>query len=46
VSDSILAKLVVTVIVLISLALWMAAERREPHDCKINCATDISASRK
>jgi hypothetical protein len=44
VNDSILAELVVTVIVLISLPPWMAAERRESHGCKINCATDISAS--
>jgi hypothetical protein len=46
VNDSILAKLVVTVIVLISFTIWMAANRRQSHDCKINCATDFSASRK
>jgi len=46
VNESILAKLVVTVIVLIGLTIWMAAERRQSHGCKINCATDFSASRK
>jgi hypothetical protein len=46
VNDSNLAKLVVTVIVLISFTVWMAAERRQSHACKFNCATDFSASRK
>ena len=46
VNDSILAKLVVTVIVLISFTIWMAAERGQSHDCKTDCATDFSASRR
>jgi hypothetical protein len=46
VNDGILTRLVVTVIVLIGFTVWMAAERRQSHDCKINCATDFSASRK
>ena len=45
-NDSSLAKLVVTVILLISFALWRAAERAERPDCGVNCPTDISASRK
>jgi hypothetical protein len=46
VNDNILAKLVVTVIVLLGFTIWMAAERRQAHDCKINCVTDFSASRR
>jgi hypothetical protein len=46
VSDSILAKLVVTVIVLSSFAIWLASEKRQPPGCQNNCPTDISASRK
>jgi hypothetical protein len=45
-SDSILAKLVVTVIVLGGFALWLASEKHQPPGCRNNCPTDISASRK
>jgi hypothetical protein len=45
-SDSSLARLVVTVIVLISFAVWRSSERAQRPDCGINCPTDISASRK
>jgi hypothetical protein len=46
VSDSILAKLVVTVIVLIGFSIWLASERHHSPGCQDNCPTDISASRK
>jgi hypothetical protein len=45
-SDSSLARLVVTVIILISFAVWRSSERAQRPDCGINCPTDISASRK
>jgi hypothetical protein len=45
-SDSILAKLVVTVIVLIGFAIWLTSEKHQPPGCQNNCPTDISASRK
>jgi hypothetical protein len=44
-SDSILAKLVVTVIILIGLTIWLTLEKHQPG-CQNNCPTDISASRK
>jgi hypothetical protein len=46
VSDGILAKLVVIVIVLIGLTIWPPWERRQSPGCENNCPTDISASRK
>jgi hypothetical protein len=46
VNDSTLARLVVTVIILISFAIWRSSERAQRPDCGINCPTDISASRK
>jgi hypothetical protein len=46
VSDSVLAKLVVTVIVLIGFAVWQWSEHNRPPNCGNNCPTDISASRK
>ncbi len=45
-SDSIVAKLVVTVIVLCSFAIWLASEKHQPPGCQKHCPTDISASRK
>ena len=45
-NDSALAKLVVTVILLITLAVWRSSERAQRPDCGVNCPTDISASRK
>jgi hypothetical protein len=45
-NDSTLARLVVTVILLISFAVWRASERAERPHCGVNCPTDISASRK
>jgi hypothetical protein len=45
-NDSTLAKLVVTVIVLVGFAVWLKAERTESRTCGTNCATDISASRR
>lgn len=43
-NDSTLAKLVVTVIVLVGFAVWLKAERTESRACGTNCPTDISAS--
>jgi hypothetical protein len=45
-NDSALAKLVVTMILLISFAVWRSSERAQRPDCGVNCPTDISASRK
>ena len=45
-NDSTLAKLVVTVIILITFAVWRASDRIQRPDCGTNCPTDISASRK
>lgn len=45
-SESTLARLVVTVILLISFAVWRSSERAERPNCGVNCPTDISASRK
>jgi hypothetical protein len=45
VNENALAKLVVTVIVLISLAIWIKAERYQ-RACGVDCPTDFSASRK
>jgi hypothetical protein len=46
-NDSVLAKLVVTVIVLIALAIWLKLDRSHLPGCSSsNCPTDISASRK
>ena len=45
-NDSTLAKLVVTVIILVSFAIWRSSERTQQPGCGINCPTDISASRK
>ena len=45
-NDSVLAKLVVTVIVLIALAIWLKLDRSHLPRCSSNCPTDISANRK
>jgi hypothetical protein len=45
-NDSSVAKLVVTVIVLIGFAVWLKAERDASRGCSANCPTDISASRR
>jgi hypothetical protein len=44
VSDSSLAKLVATFVILIGLAFWLKAERNKLLGCHINCATEFSAS--
>ena len=43
-SDSVLAKLVVIVIVLICFTVLLRSERSRSHGCYIDCPTDISAS--
>ena len=46
VTNSGLARLISTVVVLIGLAIWLKSERSQtPHGCQ-NCPTDISASRR
>jgi hypothetical protein len=45
VNENALAKLVVTVIVLISLAFWIKLERYQ-QACGVDCSTDFSAIRK
>jgi hypothetical protein len=45
VNDSTLAKLVITFIVLISLAIWAKSSRYQ-QTCDVDCSTDFSASRK
>jgi hypothetical protein len=44
VNDSVLAKLVATVVILIGLTVWVRSERDQPRGCDINCPTDIPAS--
>jgi hypothetical protein len=45
-SNRLLARLVVTVIVLIGFTMWLASERSQQHGCQTDCPTDISASRR
>ncbi|WP_157676627.1 hypothetical protein [Afipia sp. GAS231] len=45
-NDGALAKLVVTVVLLITLVVWRSSERAQRPDCGVDCPTDISASRK
>jgi hypothetical protein len=45
-SDRTLARLVVTVIVLVGFAIWLNAERDASRGCGADCPTDISASRR
>jgi hypothetical protein len=42
-SDRTLARLVVTVIVLVGFAIWLNAERDASRGCGVDCPTDISA---
>jgi hypothetical protein len=44
-SNSILTKLIVTVIILIAFWVGMTFDRH-PSDCLTNCPTDISSSRR
>jgi len=41
-----LAKLTVSVIVLVALLVWRVADRKKSIDCGVNCPTDVSAIRK
>jgi hypothetical protein len=43
-SDGLLGRLVVTVVVLIGFTLWAASEKQRAPGCQNNCPTDISAS--
>jgi hypothetical protein len=43
-SDSLLTRLVVTVVVIICFALWLSSERHQAPGCKNDCPTDISAA--
>ena len=44
--EGVLAKLVVTVIVLICFTVWLRSERSHSRSCYIDCPTNISASHK
>jgi hypothetical protein len=47
VSDSVLAKLVVTVILFLAFTTWVSFERdKAARACNVNCPTDLSANRK
>ncbi|MGY4479385.1 hypothetical protein [Bradyrhizobium sp. USDA 3364] len=41
-----LAKLTVTIIVLVALLVWRVADQKKSIECGTNCPTDLSASRK
>ncbi|MGY3445340.1 MULTISPECIES: hypothetical protein [unclassified Bradyrhizobium] len=41
-----LAKLTVTVIVLVALLVWRVADQKRSVDCGAGCPTDVSAIRK
>ncbi len=41
-----LAKLTVTIIVLVALLVWRVADQRKVIACGVNCPTDLSANRK
>ncbi|WP_166295143.1 hypothetical protein V5279_24275 [Bradyrhizobium sp. 26S5] len=41
-----LAKLTVTIIVLVALLVWRVADQKKPIECGANCPTDVSANRK
>jgi hypothetical protein len=45
-STDVLAKLVVTVVVMIAFTFWLSMERAHTAHCPKDCATDISASRR
>jgi hypothetical protein len=44
-SENVLAKAVVTIVILIGFLVWRTSERSNVPSC-INCPTDLSASRK
>jgi hypothetical protein len=44
-SENVLAKAVVTIVILSGFLVWRTSERRHVPSCT-NCLTDISASRK
>ena len=46
VSDNVLAKLVVTVIVLMAFTMWLQSEGHQSPACDVNCPTDFSANRR
>jgi hypothetical protein len=41
-----LAKLTVTIIVLVALLVWRVADQGKSIECGANCPTDLSANRK
>ncbi|MCC8955228.1 hypothetical protein H8B02_17840 [Bradyrhizobium sp. Pear77] len=41
-----LAKLTVTIIVLVALLVWRVADQKKAIACGLNCPTDLSANRK
>jgi hypothetical protein len=41
-----LAKLTVSIIVLVALLVWRVADQRKLIECGANCPTDVSANRK
>jgi len=41
-----LAKLTVTIIVLVALLVWRVGDQRKASACGANCPTDMSANRK
>lgn len=45
-SNDILAKVAVTVIVMIAFTFWLAIEKAHTAHCQKDCPTDISASRR
>jgi hypothetical protein len=46
VSDGILSKVVVTIIVCIGFAVWLSSDREERPGCGVHCPTDFSANRR
>jgi hypothetical protein len=44
-SNDTLAKLVVTIVVMIAFTFWLAIEKAHTARCQKDCPTDISASR-
>ncbi len=45
-SHDVLAKLTVTIIVLVGLLVWHVADQKRPVECGASCPTDVSANRK
>jgi hypothetical protein len=46
VTDNTLKKIIVTAIVFVGLAVWLAREPEKSKDCPNHCVTDFSASRR